>query len=102
MDGNILGEEEIAEAVMQLQIHLSVMRDEHLSMWLQMATQEEHPDPGNWENVVAIIHAYFRGGEIAVPCDCQTVEMIPKGGGTDFKGIGLVEVMWKTIPGIIN
>ena len=28
--------------------------------------------------------------------------IIPKGGGTDFRGIGLVEVLWKVISGIIN
>ena len=28
--------------------------------------------------------------------------MIPKGGGTDFRGIGLVDVPWKAISGIIN
>ena len=28
--------------------------------------------------------------------------MIPKGGGTDFRGIGLVEVLRKAISGIIN
>ena len=28
--------------------------------------------------------------------------MIPKGGGTDFRGIGLVEVLCKAISGIIN
>ena len=28
--------------------------------------------------------------------------MIPKGGGTDFRGIGLVEVLWKEISSIIN
>ena len=28
--------------------------------------------------------------------------MIPKGGGTKFIGIGLVEVLWKAISGIIN
>ena len=28
--------------------------------------------------------------------------MIPKGGGTDFRGIGLVDVLWKAISGIIN
>ena len=28
--------------------------------------------------------------------------MIPKGGGTNFRGIGLVEVLWNAIPGIIN
>ena len=28
--------------------------------------------------------------------------MIPKRGGTDFRGIGLVEVLWEVISGIIN
>ena len=28
--------------------------------------------------------------------------MIPKGGGTDFRGIGMVEVLWKAISVIIN
>ena len=28
--------------------------------------------------------------------------MIPKGGGTDFRGIGLVEFLWEVISGIIN
>ena len=28
--------------------------------------------------------------------------MIPKGGGNNFRGIGLVEVLWKAISGIIN
>ena len=30
------------------------------------------------------------------------VVMIPKVGGTNFSGIGLVEVLWKAIYGIIN
>ena len=30
------------------------------------------------------------------------VVMIPKGGSTNFIGIGLVEVLWKEISGIIN
>ena len=37
-----------------------------------------------------------------MPCAYHTVVMIPKGGGNDFRGIGLVEVLWKTISGIIN
>ena len=35
-------------------------------------------------------------------CVWQTVVMIPKGGGNDFRGIVLVEVLWKAISGIIN
>ena len=30
------------------------------------------------------------------------VVMIPNGGGTDFREIGLVEVLWKETSGIIN
>ena len=36
------------------------------------------------------------------PCAWQTVVMIPKGGGTNFRGVGLVKVLWKAIYGIIN
>ena len=67
-----------------------------------MATREEHPDPGNWEKIIATIHAAFRGGELTATCALQMVVMIPNGGGTDFRGIGLVEVLWKAIYGIIK
>ena len=78
------------------------MRDEHLRIWLRAETGEEHPDPGKWEKVIAIIQADFRGGELAAPCSWNAVVVMPKGVGTDFRGIGLVEVLWKAIPGIIN
>ena len=78
------------------------MRDENLKMWLCAATREELPDLRNWENVVAIIQATVRGGELASLCAWQTVVMIPKGVGTNFRGIFLVEVLWKAIYGIIN
>ena len=101
-----MGEKEIAEAVLRLKLHRaggpSGMRAEHLRMWLRAATQEIYPDPGNWEKVVAIIQAAFREGELTALCAWQTVVMILKGGGTDFRGIGLVEVLWKAISGIIN
>ena len=35
-------------------------------------------------------------------CAWKTVVMISKGGGTNFRGIGLAEVLWKVISGIIN
>ena len=78
------------------------MRAKHLRMWLCNATQEEDPDPENWEKVVAIIQEKLMGGELAASCAWQTVVMIPKGEGTNFRGIGLVEVTWKAISGIIN
>ena len=103
---NIPGEEDIDKAVQRLRLHCaggpSGMRAEHLSVWLCAATWEEQPDPGNWEKFISIIQAAFRVGELVVPCAWQTVVIIPKGGGTDFRGIGLVELLWKTISGIIN
>ena len=36
------------------------------------------------------------------PCAWQMLVMIPKGVVTHFRGIGLVEVLWKVIPDIIN
>ena len=35
-------------------------------------------------------------------CACKTVVLVSKGGGKDFRGIGLVEVMWKDTTGILN
>ena len=78
------------------------MKAKHLQMWHHAEKREEYPKLGNWEKVITLIHAAFRGGELAAPCDWQTVVMIPKGGGTDFWGVGLVEVLWKAIYGIIN
>ena len=106
IDNNILVEEDVSKTVMWLRLHRaggpSVMRDKHLRLWICAAKWKEHLNQGNWEKVVAIIQAGFRGGELAAPCTLQMVVMIPKGGGTDFRGIGLVKVLWKAIYGIIN
>ena len=65
VDDNILGEENIAEAVIKLQLHCddapSVMKEEHLRIWHRTENLEGDPDPGNWEKVVAIVQVVFRG-----------------------------------------
>ena len=48
-------------------------------MWLCAMMQEEHPEPGNWEKVVSIIQAVFRGGELGAPYAYHMVVIIPKG-----------------------
>ena len=106
MNDNILEEEDISEAVLRLRLHRtrgqSGMRAEHLRMWFCVETQEKDPELRNWEKVVAIIQVEFREGELVESCSCQTVVMISKGVGTNFRGIGLVEVLWKAISRIIN
>ena len=42
------------------------------------------------------------GGELAESCALKTVVITPKGGGTNLKVIGLVEVLWMAISTIIN
>ena len=58
-----------------------------------MATQTEAE--GHWGRVVEIIQTAFREGELAEDSTWQTVVLIPKGKG-DYRGIGLVEVMWRS------
>ena len=100
------GKEDISEEVLQLRLHRSggpsVIRAKHLRLGLCAAKREEHPNLGKWEKGFTIIQAAFRRGELMVTCASPTVLIIPKGGGTNFRVIGLVEVLWKAISGIIN
>ena len=63
---NIPGGGGIFKEILRLQLRRSGdpsgMRVKHLRMWLCVATQEEEPDPGNWEKVFNIIQVDFKGG----------------------------------------
>ena len=43
----------------------------------------------------------FRDGDLAKEATWQAVVLIPKG-KKDYRGIGLVEVMWKLVAAILN
>ena len=43
----------------------------------------------------------FRDGRLPTECECKTVVIIPKR-NRDSRGIGLVEVLWKALSGVIN
>ena len=55
----------------------------------------------NWEVVVDLIHIAFQEGMLAEDSMWQAVVLITKG-EKDYRGIGLVEVMWKVVAGILN
>ena len=55
----------------------------------------------DWEKVVALVSAAFGGGRLAEESMWQAVVLIPKGGG-DYRGIGLMEVVWEVVAEIIN
>ena len=48
-----------------------------------------------------LIHTGFREGDLAEEAMWQAVVLIPKG-KRDYRGIGLVEVMWKVVAAILN
>ena len=50
----------------------------------------------NWDRVVDLIHTAFREGRLAEESTWQAVALIPKG-GKSYRGIGLMEVMWKLV-----
>ena len=58
-------------------------------------------DEENWEQVVELVQTAFRDGDLAEETTWQAVVLIPKGKG-DYRGIGLVEVMWKVVAVILN
>ena len=51
--------------------------------------------------MLELVQTAFRDGDIAEEATWQAVVLIPKGKG-DYRGIGLVEVMWKVVEVILN
>ena len=94
----------------------SRMRAEHIKGWLAAARREEkrdtidtekgcQEDPGegadNWTRFMDLVQTAFREGELAKEATWQAVVLIPKG-KKDYRGIDLVEVMWKVVAAILN
>ena len=79
----------------------SGMKAEHLRAWLQAATREKEPDTDMWENVVSVIQEAFWGRYIPEALLWTTMLLIPKGSG-EYRGIGLVETIWKVCTSIVN
>ena len=80
----------------------SGMRGEHLKTWIAQAGLEgEDAEPEAWQSVVKLVQTAFETGELPTELFWSTVVLLPKGGG-DFRGIGLIEVIWKLIATIID
>ena len=55
----------------------------------------------NWIMVVDLFQLTFQEEKLVEEATCQAVVLIPKG-KTDYRVIGLVEVMWKVVAAILN
>ena len=55
----------------------------------------------HWEKVVALVRAAFGEGRLEEEATWKAVVLISKGKG-DYRGIGLVEMVWKVVAAILN
>jgi hypothetical protein len=99
---DIPDEEEIGRAIMRLSNGKSPgatgMRAEDLKRWYK--NREETPEP--WEKLVSIIQTTFSTGEIPFVIPHCILALIPKTDSPVMRGIGLMEIIWKTMTKIIN
>ena len=77
------------------------MRTEHLRVWIDAENREETTFATSWINMVDLIQTAFRDDLLEEEFTCQTIFLIPKR-NVDFRGIRLVEVIWKTAAVIFN
>ena len=130
VENSVPTEDDIEWAVKRLRNHRSggpsEMRAENMKRWLSavrkaekeatetagaettenkgtMAFQllTEPTEAANWAMLVELVQTEFREGKLAEEATWQTVVLIPKG-KKEYKGIGLVEVMWKVVLEILN
>jgi hypothetical protein len=118
-------DEEIRAAVAELtnghSAGVSRMRAEHLKGWLNGVKLEENPKTGpanvgagadweslvqlvqaaDWEALVQLVQAVWDEGRIPTQLGWVVTVLIPKGGG-DYRGIGLLEPIWKVIERVID
>jgi hypothetical protein len=84
------------------------LRAEHVKVWLWGISEEEDPESQgnegkgeNWRLLVVLVQAVWTHGIIPRQLLWSIVVLIPKGGG-DYRGIGLLEPIWKVLERIMD
>ena len=67
----------------------------------ETAADQERTESDNWTRFVDLVQLSFWEGKLAKEATWQAVVLIPKG-KKDYRGIDLVEVMWKVVAAILN
>ncbi len=88
---------------------VSCMRAEHLKEWLWGLKLEKNPEkrPYNvgagdrWRALARLVQAVWDKGRIPLQLRWVVTVLIPKGGG-DYRGIGLLEPIWKVIKQVMD
>ena len=85
------------------------MRAEHIKAWLRGGLEEEDPvsqgnfvgNGDNWKLFAELLQAVWAHGIISRQMLWSIGALIPKGGG-DYRGIGLLEPIWKVLERIMD
>ena len=103
---NIPDQDEITRALLTMKMGKSPgpsqIRVEDMRKWLEMEREMTNPQPEAWNNLVEIVQEAFRTGKIPEALTNAVLVLIPKNEVNQFRGIGLLEVVWKLIASIIN
>ena len=83
------------------EVDASGARAEHMKVCLKGVTWEKDPYPRRWDKLVSVMKLAFREGRIPMSLTWTMMMIITKGGG-EYRGIGLVEVIWKVCAFITN
>ena len=81
------------------------MRAEDIKGWIHSIVEEEEEDTegagDNWRLFVTLIQTIWQTGEIPQQMLWIIIVLLPKGGG-DYRGIGLLEPLWKVVEIIMD
>ena len=66
-----------------------------------VATREKDLDTKKWDKVISVVQVEFWEGYMLEALIWTTMVLIPKGKG-DYRGIGLVETIWKVYLSNVN
>jgi hypothetical protein len=102
-------EEEVVAALKKLKLNkapgASGIRVEDLRSWWYKARKAKETDPKSielWEKVLALVRTAFTTGEIPQAFCNGILVLIPKSVPGQYRGIALLEIIYKLVSSIIN
>ena len=106
IEDDIPQEQEIEKVVKRLKggkspgpsgLHVDTIKE-----WLVEDRKDTTNSSSHWKRLVINIQDIFKSKKLPESVCNQTLVMIPKEDQGEFRGIGLIETMWKILSSIIN
>jgi hypothetical protein len=104
INDDIPSEEEIKKAVMRMRLGKTPgatgIKVEDLRKWMEQAENDNNRE--NWEKMVEVVQLAFTEMKLPKRFGMGILVLIPKGEPNQYRGIALLEVIYKVISNIIN